>query len=54
MESVDEALLYLSVLTLGEIRNGIAGLPQSKRRTNLETWLEDEIAGPLLGEHSSD
>ena len=27
MEAADESLLYLSVLTLGEIRKGVAGLP---------------------------
>ena len=36
MEGADEGFLYLSVLTLGEIRKGLAGLPQSKRRTHLE------------------
>ena len=43
MEAADENLLYISVLTLGEIRKGLAGLPQSKRRTRLETWLELEL-----------
>jgi len=43
MEAADERLLFLSVLTLGEIRKGIAALPQSKRRTRLETWLEIEL-----------
>ena len=43
MEAADEGLLYLSVLTLGEIRKGLAGLPQSKRRTHLEAWLEVEL-----------
>lgn len=43
IEAVDEALLYLSVLTFGEIRKGLAGLLQSKRRTRLETWLEVEL-----------
>src|SRR5579864_871411 len=43
MEAADESLLYLSVLTLGEIRKGVAGLPQGKRRTQLETWLEVEL-----------
>ena len=33
MEATDEGLLYLSVLTLGEIRKGLAGLAQGKRRT---------------------
>src|SRR5436190_963753 len=43
MEAADERLLYLSVLTLGEIRNGAAALPQGIRRTQLETWLEVEL-----------
>ena len=32
MDAADEGLLYLSVLTLGEIRKGLAGLAQGKRR----------------------
>lgn len=43
IETIDESILYLSVLTLGEIRKGLAALPPSKRRTNLETWLEMEL-----------
>jgi len=49
MESADEALLYLSVLTLGEIRKGIAGLAQGKRRTHLETWLEVDLQSRFSG-----
>jgi toxin FitB len=49
MRVADESLLYLSVLTLGEIRKGIAGLPQSKRRTHLETWLELELQARFSG-----
>ena len=43
METADEGLFYLSVLTLGEIRKGVAGLGQGKRRTRLEAWLEIEL-----------
>ena len=43
IESTDERLLYLSVLTLGEIRKGAAALHQGKRRTQLETWLEVDL-----------
>jgi predicted nucleic acid-binding protein len=49
MEAADESLLYLSVLTLGEIRKGVAGLPQSKRRTHLETWLELDLQARFSG-----
>jgi predicted nucleic acid-binding protein len=49
----DESLLYLSVLTLGEIRMGAAFLPQSKRRIQLEIWLESDLqvrfSGRILG-----
>ena len=43
MDAADEKLMYLSVLTIGEIRKGIAGVPQGKRRTQLETWLELDL-----------
>jgi toxin FitB len=43
LETADESLLYLSVLTLGEIRKGLAFLPQSRRRTLLESWLDAEL-----------
>ena len=53
MEAVDESLLHLSVLTLGEIRKGLAGLSPGKRQTQLEAWLEVELrarfAGRILG-----
>ncbi len=38
-----EETLFLSVVTIGEIRKGISRLPPSKRKTELETWLEELI-----------
>ena len=35
--------LYLSVLTLGEIRKGVEALTDSGRRTVLSEWLEREL-----------
>jgi predicted nucleic acid-binding protein len=49
MEATDEGMLYLSVLTLGEIRKGLAGLAPGKRRTHLETWLEVELQARFWG-----
>ncbi len=49
IQAADESLLYLSVLTLGEIRKGVAGLPQGKRRTHLETWLELDLQARFAG-----
>jgi predicted nucleic acid-binding protein len=48
MDAADESLLYLSVLTLGEIRKGAALLGQGKRRTLLETWLEVDLPSRFL------
>jgi predicted nucleic acid-binding protein len=44
IEATDESLLYVSVLTLGEIRKGIAALGEASRRVALETWLEHDLA----------
>jgi toxin FitB len=49
MEATDERLLYLSVLTLGEIRRGVAGLTQSRRRAQLEAWLELALPARFAG-----
>jgi predicted nucleic acid-binding protein len=49
IEAVEESLLYLSVLTMGEIRKGLAALPQGKRRSRLETWLEVELQARFSG-----
>jgi toxin FitB len=38
-----EHLLYLSVLTLGEIRRGISFLPSTTRRAALEAWLDSDL-----------
>jgi predicted nucleic acid-binding protein len=49
IEAADEAILYLSVLTLAEIRKGLAGLAQGRRRSRLETWLEVELQERFAG-----
>lgn len=41
--------LYLSVLTLGEIRKGVEALADSGRRTVLNQWLEQEL--PVFLQH---
>jgi predicted nucleic acid-binding protein len=44
LAAVDEDLLHLSVLTLGEIRRGIEALPSATRRAKLEAWLQGELS----------
>jgi toxin FitB len=43
IDATDEELLYLSVLTLGEIRKAVVLLPRSGRRTTLEAWLSNDL-----------
>ena len=43
IDGTDEELLFLSVLTLGEIRKGVVLLPRSAHRTSLEGWLSKEL-----------
>jgi predicted nucleic acid-binding protein len=40
----DEAELFLSVVTIGELEKGIAKLPGSAQRTTLEQWVRRELA----------
>jgi hypothetical protein len=35
--------LFVSIVTIAEIRKGILLLPEGRKRTNLETWLESEL-----------
>ncbi len=37
-QATNEELLYLSVMTIGEIRKGIDSLPRSNKRALLESW----------------
>ena len=43
IDETDETMLFLSVLTLGEIRNGIVRLRPGSRRGRLESWLEVDL-----------
>jgi predicted nucleic acid-binding protein len=42
-EIAADAQLYLSVLSLGEIRKGVDRLPAGARRRRLTAWLEGEL-----------
>ncbi len=43
IESTDENLLFISVLTIGEIRKGTLSHPDAVRRAKLEAWLTGEL-----------
>lgn len=39
----DELSMYLSVITFGELRKGVQKLPNSKKRTALNSWIDDDL-----------
>ena len=43
VEETDESILFISVLTLGEIRKGIDRLRSGARRGRLESWLQVDL-----------
>lgn len=49
LRSVDEHAVYLSAITLGEIRKGCELLEPGKRRDQLEQWLEREVHAWFAG-----
>lgn len=45
----DESGLFLSVLTIGELHNGIALLPAGSRKNRLQDWVDGELARRFQG-----
>lgn len=45
----EEASLYLSAVSIGELRRGLVILPVSKRRNVLEHWLETDLVPRFRG-----
>ncbi|GAB1539058.1 type II toxin-antitoxin system VapC family toxin [Scytonema sp. NUACC21] len=43
IDALNPDSVYLSVITIGEIYKGIEKLPLSKRKTELHSWLNDEL-----------
>jgi tRNA(fMet)-specific endonuclease VapC len=43
LDRLDPNTIYLSVITIGEIRKGIEKLPPSKRRDAVKEWLEVDL-----------
>lgn len=42
-DSVDEDRIFLSTVTVAEVRHGIDRLPSGARRKRLDLWLRDEL-----------
>ena len=43
IDSVDEERLFLSVISIGEIKKGVEKLVDSRRKRALAEWLEDDL-----------
>ena len=49
LNSMDAERIYLSVVTLGEVKQGISNLPRSNRRAELEEWLNEQLTAQFAG-----
>ncbi len=43
IQSIDEDMLFLSAVTIGEIKNGVEALPDSHRKNDLLVWLNEGV-----------
>lgn len=43
LAEVDEDRVFISVITLAELRHGVERLPAGKHRTRLDEWLREEL-----------
>lgn len=49
LHEADEDSLFLSVITLAELRFGVERLAAGARRSRLEAWIREELAGRFEG-----
>jgi toxin FitB len=49
LDALDPNTVYLSVITIGEIKRGIEKLPDSNRQRELREWLEDQLLVRFAG-----
>jgi tRNA(fMet)-specific endonuclease VapC len=43
IDGIDDQLVYLSVIAIGEIKRGIEKLPDSQRKRSLNNWLNEDL-----------
>lgn len=49
LETADEDRVFISVVTLAELRYGVERMPSGARRSRLEKWLRDELPARFEG-----
>jgi len=47
--NIPESRVYISVITLGEIRKGILRLPDAAKASRLQTWLDHDLVARFHG-----
>jgi predicted nucleic acid-binding protein len=51
LDKTDPGIVYLSALTIGEIKKGVSKLATGKRKAHIQNWLEDvrrQFGGRIL------
>jgi toxin FitB len=43
IQSIDSEQVFLSVITVGELKKGIEKLPSSSRKKRLDQWLQEDL-----------
>jgi len=43
VESIDQENIFLSVVAIGELKKGIEKLPESRKKKDLISWLENDL-----------
>jgi hypothetical protein len=49
LENQDETVLFLSVLTIGELQKGISRLPDSPKKLELQGWVSNNLVARFEG-----
>ncbi len=49
LDEADEDRVFISVITLAELRRGVMGLPPGARRSRLEEWLSHDVVSRFAG-----
>ena len=49
IDSIEDEQIYLSVITIGEIKKGIEKLPDSTRKEMLVEWLQEDLLSRFHG-----
>jgi predicted nucleic acid-binding protein len=49
LDTQDELALFLSVITFGELQKGITKLPASRKRRQLQQWVDQELTRRFTG-----